>query len=192
MTHGYGLGPLKPNTVLFSYDLDRGSIHHFDKWMQDVENSKKNGLILCYKDVIFVQEYTQYLWIKERKRKKIEIIIQNESKQQIYFFFVLATLLQNSEEFFHAEVVVSIVAADEEAIESIRDYYEDFFSQKRCNFSLEITSLNEEKKIQGDLVILSYTFFDDQIELAKKIAKKGGVTLLVHQRESIAFDQILD
>ena len=145
MINGYGLGPVKPNTVLFSYDLDRGSIHHFDKWMQDVENSKKNGLILCYKDVIFAQEYNQYLWIKEIKRKKIEIIIQNESKQQIYFFFVLATLLQNSEEFFHAEVVVSIVAADEEAIESTRDYYEDFFSQKRCNFSLEITSLNEVK-----------------------------------------------
>ena len=192
MIHGYGLGPIKPNTVLFGYDLDRGSQHRFDEWMLEVDHGKKNGLILCYKEGIFKQEFSQFWLIKQPKRKKMAIILENEPKTEQYFLFVLASLLRRSPDFFQAIVHVVVLVPDEDALESIKDYYHDFLLDHRFDFQLEVKLKNEFGIVPFDLVMMSYHDFSSQIKEAETIASHGGLTLLVHQREKLAFEQNLD
>lgn len=192
MIKGYGLGPIKPNTVLFSYDLDRGSFHRFEEWMKIAEAGNKNGLILCYKEGIQRIEFTQYWLIRQAKRKKIEIYIENESKLEQYFLFIMASLLQKSEAYFKGEVLVVVIAKDEDAIESLQKYYSELFLEKRFDFDLVVKLNNENTQESVDICLMSYRDFTSQIPLATKIAERGGVTLLVHQREKLAFEHILD
>ena len=192
MIKGYGLGPIKPNTMLFSYDLERGSLHRFDRWMEEVELGQKNGLILCYQEKILCEEFEQFMFFKQLKRKKICILLEEESKMEQYFLFVLTTLLQKSVEFFKASVTVAIMTPHEDAIESIRDYYEEFFADRRFDFDVHVGLKGQVLKEPFDLVISSYRDFNLQILHAKDVASNGGLTLLVHQRERLAFDHNLD
>jgi amino acid transporter len=192
MIQAYGLGPIKPNTILFSYDLERGSVHKFEEWMKEVEIGHKNGLILCYKEGIFKEEFTQFWLIKQPKKKKIQIFLENETKLEQYFLLVLASLLQKSDQFFQADVEVAVVAKDPDAKEALKEYYEEFFIQNRFDFDLKVDLKEQQVFSSADLVMLTYTNFSQQIDQAKEIANRGGLTLLVHQREKLAFEKILD
>lgn len=192
MIHGYGLGPIKPNTMLFSYNLDRGSLHNFEVWMKEVDAGQKNGLILCYRDQFEMHEYRQFSFIKAQKRKKIEIVIQSESKEKQYFLFVLASLLQKSEEFFHSQVILRVLCDHEEAAHSILDYYKDFCSSKRFDFDVVVSIDEKNREYFPNLILRSYEDFNSQTPLANEMAKKGCETLFVYQREKLAFDQLLD
>ncbi len=192
MIKGYGLGPIKPNTILFSYDLYRGSLHRFDQWMNDVELGQKNGLILCYKDQITCEEFNQFLFFKQAKRKTIALILEDESKGAQYFLFVLAALLQKSVEFFKAEVFCAFITSHTDAVDSIQEYYEEYFADQRFDFQIQVVLKGEPIGKEFDLVIETYRNFHLQINCAKERADYGGMTLLVHQCERLAFDPHLD
>jgi hypothetical protein len=176
MIYGYGLGPIKPNTMLFSYNLDAGSHHAFSHWMDEVQSGQKNGLILCFSP--------QKTSLCPAKKKRIEIVIDQEERSQLYFLCQLAWLLKKSAEYQQASIQLTVICHHQEAIDSLTEYYREFCQDHRFEFEVSVVLKRCQRDLPIHLVVTCYRDFSTQIEEAKIMAQAGSDVLFVKQSVS--------
>jgi amino acid transporter len=189
----YGVGPIRPNTILFGYDLAKGSQFSFSNWIEEANRAGKNALILCYQEKRDIERIQQFFFLKKHQPKRIEIWIDDETKEHQELMFLLATMLQRSAFLNKARVKVTAFTPHEHAIDHLKEYYQTFFDANRLNFFVDVKLISEQMAAStADLVMIGIKNNEKDLVQNLKIAAERPMTLLVSHAEKLDFDTLFD
>lgn len=203
----YGMGPLKPNTILLGETEKAQHFAAYSDLIQEVFHLKKNVVIVRQGTRKGADIPTPPKWSWQKKRPRIDVWWGRE-RQNANFMLALAYLLQISSRWEDAEIVLKTSVNDGDDRASAMKTLREFVARSRLEVTPEVVLLDpsdnvfhqitEESK-NADLVFLGLKSPDPE-ETPEQyahyysglLAKTSGLptTLIVLAAEEVKFGEI--